>query len=84
MDPEQQEYVTFARLAVCQNTVGHAMDRLLEAGLLKEWNAYLPMYWMLIQTRLSFERRVVKLVEVHKAKDPTWELTLYDVAVSQP
>jgi hypothetical protein len=83
MDAEQRDYVIFSRLALCQFEAATKLDWFLAAGMLKEWNEYLPMYWMVIHLRLEYELKVFKVIQAHKS-DPHWTLAKFDQAVSQP
>lgn len=84
---EEAQLTIYSRLVECQKIAAGTLDKLLAAGMLREWHEYLPMYWRLIQTRLEFERKLAKAVADNKAKDPSWNLQRYlhlDCAVSHP
>ena len=84
---EEFQLTIFSRLVECQRVSALKMDKLLDAGMQREWNQYQVMYWMVIHARLKYEAKLAKTIEANKEKDPDWSLSKYlnlDSAVSHP
>lgn len=84
---EETNLTIFSRLVECQRIAALKLDKLLDAGMQREWEEYQPVYWMVIHTRLKYAVKLAKVIEANKEKDPSWNLKQYlnlDAAVSHP